>query len=145
MQNVGFRVIGVLSQRGANMMGVGPGRHHHRPVDEHQGRVSSTQLTNVNQSSALAVGSTMSSVTAATTVNTLNQSYPGKQDSIYPTIDPLRPIDYPQQTRFPNVDQIIARASSARRSPWPSARSPTCCTSATTSRPASRTTFRSET
>src|SRR4029077_11776975 len=80
-------------------------------------RVSSTQLTNVNQSSATAVGSTMSSVTAATTVNTLNQSYPGKQDSVYPTIDPLRPVDYPQQTRFPNVDQILTRANTAEEIP----------------------------
>jgi ABC-type antimicrobial peptide transport system permease subunit len=59
----------------------------------------------------------MASVTAATTVNTLNQSYPGKQDSVYPTIDPLRPVDYPQQTRFPNIDQIIARANSGEEIP----------------------------
>ena len=117
MQNVGFRVIGVLSQRGANMMGMDQDDIIIAPWTSIKARVSSTQLTNVNQSSATAVGSTMSSVTAATTVNTLNQSYPGKQDSIYPTIDPLRPIDYPQQTRFPNIDQIIARASSGEEIP----------------------------
>jgi ABC-type antimicrobial peptide transport system permease subunit len=56
-------------------------------------------------------------VTAATTVNTLNQSYPGAQDSIYPTQDPLRAVDYPQQTRFTNIDQILVRASSTEEIP----------------------------
>jgi ABC-type antimicrobial peptide transport system permease subunit len=46
-------------------------------------------------------------------VNSLQTTYPGTQDSIYPTVDPLRPVDYPQQTRFQNIDQILARASSA--------------------------------
>jgi ABC-type antimicrobial peptide transport system permease subunit len=75
-------------------------------------RVSSSLLTNVNQSSAAAAASTNSSVTAATTVNSLNQSYPGSQDSVYPSQDPLRAVDYPQQTRFTNIDQIIVRANS---------------------------------
>jgi ABC-type antimicrobial peptide transport system permease subunit len=79
--------------------------------------VSGSLLTNVNQSSALAASSTIASVTAATTVNSLNQSYPGTQDSVYPTIDPLRPVDYPQQTRFPNIDQILVRASTTEEIP----------------------------
>jgi ABC-type antimicrobial peptide transport system permease subunit len=112
MQNVGFRVIGVLSQRGANMMGMDQDDIIIAPWTSIKARVSSTVLTNVNQSTTTAAASTMASVTAATTVNTLNQSYPGKQDSVYPTIDPLRPVDYPQQTRFPNIDQIIVRANS---------------------------------
>ncbi len=37
MQNVGFRVIGVLELRGRQHDGPGPGRHHPGPVDEHQG------------------------------------------------------------------------------------------------------------
>jgi ABC-type antimicrobial peptide transport system permease subunit len=112
MQNVGFRVIGVLSQRGANMMGMDQDDIIIAPWTSIKARVSSTVLTNLNQSTATAAASSMASVTAATTVNTLNQSYPGKQDSVYPTIDPLRPVDYPQQTRFPNIDQIIVRANS---------------------------------
>jgi ABC-type antimicrobial peptide transport system permease subunit len=117
MQNVGFRVIGVLSQRGANMMGMDQDDIIIAPWTSIKARVSSTQLTNVNQSTATAVGSTMTSVTAATTVNTLNQSYPGKQDSVYPTVDPLRPVDYPQQTRFPNIDQILVRATTGEEIP----------------------------
>src|SRR5271167_2331462 len=98
MQNVGFRVIGVLSRRGANMMGMDQDDIILAPWTSIKARVSSTVLTNVNQSTATAAGSTMASVTAATTVNSLNQSYPGSQDGVYPTIDPLRPVDNPQQT-----------------------------------------------
>jgi len=79
-------------------------------------RVSSGTLTNVNQSSASAANGTAgaaATAASATTVNTLNQSYPGGQTSIYPTIDPLRTADYPQQTRFTNIDQILVRANSS--------------------------------
>src|SRR5271165_130274 len=82
MQNVGFRVIGVLSSRGANMMGLDQDDIILAPWTSIKARVSSTVLTNVNQSTAGLAGSTMVSVTAATTVNTLNQSYPGSQDRL---------------------------------------------------------------
>ena len=101
MQNVGFRVIGVLSSRGANMMGLDQDDIILAPWTSIKARVSGSLLTNVNQSTALAASSTMASVTAATTVNTLNQSYPGSQNSVYPTIDPLRLVDYPQQNALP--------------------------------------------
>jgi ABC-type antimicrobial peptide transport system permease subunit len=118
MQNVGFRVIGVLSSRGANMMGMDQDDIILAPWTSIKARVSSSVLTNVNQSTAaITATATMTSVTAATTVNTLNQSYPGKQDSVYPSMDPLRLVDYPQQTRFPNVDQIMARANTTEEIP----------------------------
>src|SRR6516225_9746186 len=84
MQNVGFRVIGVLSPRGANMMGMDQDDIVLAPWTSIRARVSSNLLANVNQSSAAAASSSMTSVTAATTVNSLNQSYPGSQDSVYP-------------------------------------------------------------
>jgi ABC-type antimicrobial peptide transport system permease subunit len=117
MQNVSFRVIGVLSFRGANMMGIDQDDIVLAPWTSIKARVSSALLTNVNQSSPTAAASTNASVTAATTVNTLNQSYPGNQDSVYPTQDPLRLVDYPQQTRFTNIDQIMVRASSTAEIP----------------------------
>jgi ABC-type antimicrobial peptide transport system permease subunit len=112
MQNVSFRVIGVLSPRGANMMGMDQDDVVLAPWTSIKARVSSSTLTNVNQSSATAAAGANASVAAATTVNSLAQSYPGNQDSVYPTQDPLRAVDYPQQTRFTNIDQIIARANS---------------------------------
>jgi len=117
MQNVNFKVIGVLSPRGANMMGMDQDDVVLAPWTSIKARVSSALLTNVNQSSASSMSSTNASVTAATTVNSLNQSYPGSQDSVYPTQDPLRAVDYPQQTRFTNIDQILVRAGSAEEIP----------------------------
>ena len=114
MQNVAFRVLGVLSARGANMMGIDQDDIIIAPWTSIKARVSSSTLTSMNQSSSAATGnssSTSATITAATTVNSLNQSYPGNQDSLYPTVDPLRAVDYLQQTRFPNVDQIMVRAT----------------------------------
>jgi len=111
LQNVGFKVIGVLSPRGANMMGMDQDDIVLAPWTSIKARVSSSTLTNVNQSAAAANSSTTATVNAATTVNSLNQSYPGSQNSVYPTVDPLRAADYPQQTRFTNIDQILVRAS----------------------------------
>jgi ABC-type antimicrobial peptide transport system permease subunit len=117
MQNVGFRVIGVLSSRGANMMGMDQDDIVLAPWTSIRARVSSSVLANVNQSTASASGSTMATVSAATSVNSLNQSYPGSQDSVYPSTDPLRAADYPQQTRFPSIDQILTRATSTEEIP----------------------------
>jgi ABC-type antimicrobial peptide transport system permease subunit len=117
LQNVGFKVIGVLSQRGANMMGMDQDDIILAPWTAIKARVSSSVLTNVNQSAAAAASSTSATVSAATTVNSLNQSYPGNQDSVYPSVDPLRAVDYPQQTRFTNIDQILARASTSAEIP----------------------------
>jgi ABC-type antimicrobial peptide transport system permease subunit len=117
MQNVAFKVIGVLSSRGANMMGMDQDDIILAPWTSIRARVSSSLLANVNQSSSTAASGSNASVTAATTVNSLNQSYPGTQDSLYPTQDPLRATDYPQQTRFPNIDQILARATTSEDIP----------------------------
>ncbi len=114
LQNVAFKVVGVLSQRGANMMGMDQDDIVLAPWTSIKARVSSSLLTNVNQSNASGANATTTAATvnAATAVNSLNQSYPGSQDSVYPTVDPLRATDYPQQTRFPNIDQILVRANS---------------------------------
>jgi ABC-type antimicrobial peptide transport system permease subunit len=117
LQNVGFRVIGVLSSRGANMMGVDQDDIVLAPWTSIKARVSSNALANVNQSAAAAANSTSAAVSGATTINSLQASYPGTQDSLYPTIDPLRAVDYPQQTRFTNIDQILVRAASTEEIP----------------------------
>jgi ABC-type antimicrobial peptide transport system permease subunit len=117
MQNVSFRVIGVLSPRGANMMGMDSDDLVVAPWTSIKARVSSALLTNVNQSSTASAASANASLAAASTVNSLSQTYPGNQASLYPTQDPLRAVDYPQQTRFPNIDQIMVRAGSAEEIP----------------------------
>jgi ABC-type antimicrobial peptide transport system permease subunit len=121
MQNVSFRVIGVLSPRGANMMGMDSDDIILAPWTSIKARVSSALLANVNQSSAasMAAGgsSTSTAVASATSVNTLTNLYPGSTSTVYPTVDPLRLVDYPQQTRFTNIDQIMVRANATEEIP----------------------------
>jgi ABC-type antimicrobial peptide transport system permease subunit len=113
LQNVGFKVVGVLSPRGPNMMGLDQDDIVLAPWTTIKQRVSGGSLASVNQSSAAAANTTTgATVNAATSINTLNLSYPGSQTNIYPTVDPLRAADFPQQTRFTNIDQILARANS---------------------------------
>ena len=119
LQNVGFKVVGVLSSRGANMMGLDQDDIVLAPWTSIKSYVSSSMLTNVNQSTgAAATGTTTAAtVNSVTNVNNLNGTYPGSQDNIYPTVDPLRIVDYPQQTRFTNIDQILVRARSSEEIP----------------------------
>src|SRR5262245_24917565 len=65
VQNVSFKVIGVLSRRGANMMGIDQDDILLAPWTTIKYRVVGSSATTVNQSSAAAQSST--------TVNTLNQ------------------------------------------------------------------------
>ncbi len=115
VQNVGFKVIGVLSRRGANMMGMDQDDIVLAPWTTIKARVSSTTLSNVNQSAA--ASSANAQLAAASSVNTLNQSYPGSQTPIYPSRAPNEAADYPQQTRFTNIDQIMVRAATTEEVP----------------------------
>jgi ABC-type antimicrobial peptide transport system permease subunit len=112
LQNVGFKVVGVLSSRGANMMGIDQDDIVLAPWTTVKARVSSSLLSNVNQSTAALSNATTTSATvnAATTPLSLAASFPGNSDNVYATVDPLRAVDYPQQTRFTNIDQILVRA-----------------------------------
>ena len=112
VQNVSFKVVGVLSPRGANMMGVDQDDIVLAPWTTIKQRVSGSTLASVNQSSATTAGAN-ATVNAATQVNTLNGAPPGSLTGLYPTIDPLRAADFPQQTKFPNIDQILVRATSS--------------------------------
>jgi ABC-type antimicrobial peptide transport system permease subunit len=120
LQNVGFKVIGLLSSRGANMMGIDQDDIILAPWTAIKQRVSSNALASVNQSAptaATAGTTTANTVNGATTVNSLQGSYPGAYTNTYPTIDPLRAVDYPTQTRFANIDQVLARANNSDQIP----------------------------
>ena len=74
IKNVSFRVVGVLSKKGANMMGMDQDDVVLAPWTTIKYRVSGTTLTNTNQSAAAA---------ATSAVNTLNNLYPGTT-TLYP-------------------------------------------------------------
>jgi ABC-type antimicrobial peptide transport system permease subunit len=109
LQNVAFKVVGVLTSKGANMMGMDQDDIVIAPWTTIKYRVSGSSLGNVNQSAA-------SSQTAAT-VNTLSLLYPNIQTTVYPVPSATQQADTPQPIRFANVDQLMSAATSAAQIP----------------------------
>ncbi|MDD1713486.1 MAG: ABC transporter permease [Methanoregulaceae archaeon] len=105
VQNVSFKVIGVLSTKGANMMGMDQDDILLAPWTTIKYRVTGNSVANVNQSASSSSGSGTSQ-----TVNSLNQIYPSTQSSLYPAQSATQAADTPLPVRFTNVDQILAAA-----------------------------------
>src|SRR5204863_10199487 len=93
VQNVTFRVVGVLSRKGANMMGVDQDDILLAPWTTIKYRVSGASATTANQSSSSAGANAPSA--GSTAVNTLNQLYPSSSTGIYPTQSPTQLADTP--------------------------------------------------
>jgi ABC-type antimicrobial peptide transport system permease subunit len=106
VQNVSFKVVGVLSRKGANMMGMDQDDILLAPWTTIKYRVSGTSATTVNQSAATATDPTQQ-------VNSLNQLYPQQQTGLYPTLSPLQQADTPQPVHFTNIDQILVKTDTA--------------------------------
>ena len=109
IQNVAFRVIGVLRRKGANMTGVDQDDIVLAPWTAIKSRVSATSATTVNQS-ASAGGDSLQRV------NTLNRLYPGASP-LYPVPSITQQANTPQPVRFTNIDQILAKVASAAEVP----------------------------
>jgi len=107
VQNVSFRITGVLSRKGANMMGMDQDDILLAPWTAIKYRVTGSSASIVNQSSAAAADSQQ--------VNTLNQIYPNIQANLYPVPSATQAADTPLPVRFTNVDQILAAALSTGR------------------------------
>jgi ABC-type antimicrobial peptide transport system permease subunit len=103
VQNVSFRVMGVLTRKGANLMGLDQDDILLAPWTTIKYRVSNSTLANVNQSAT----------TADTTqqVNTLNRLYPVSPTGPYPMPSVTQAADTPLPVRFTNVDQILTGAT----------------------------------
>ncbi|MCL2347575.1 MAG: ABC transporter permease [Planctomycetaceae bacterium] len=106
LNNVSFRVVGLLDRKGANMMGMDQDNVIIAPWTTIKYRVSGSTLTNTNQSS--------SDQQDADAVNTLNLLYPGST-SAYLSRTAMQISDTPQPVRFTNVDIILAKAVSGRK------------------------------
>jgi RND family efflux transporter MFP subunit len=106
MGNVSFEVVGVLGERGTNLMGLDQDDIVLAPWTTIKARISNSNSSGNKKK-----------VDAATTVNSLNQAYPGSQDSIYPAQDPLKAVDFAHLKRFTNIDQIVVRARSEKDVP----------------------------
>ncbi len=103
LKNVTFRVIGVLSTKGANMMGMDQDDILLAPWTTIRYRVTGSPLTSTNQSSA-------SSGTSSAT--SLDRVYPSSALSLYPSPSSSQ-SSMPLPVRFNNVDQILVSALSS--------------------------------
>jgi macrolide transport system ATP-binding/permease protein len=109
IQNVSFRVIGVLRRKGANMQGMDQDDIVLAPWTTIKYRVAGTSATTGNQSAAAARSD-------IDKVNSLDDQYPGAT-SVYLTPTQSEQANTPQPVRFTNVDQILAGATSAAAVP----------------------------
>jgi len=112
VQNVTFRVVGVLRRKGANMMGLDQDDILLAPWTTIKYRVAGVSATTSNQS---AQGASNQPGTISVTVNSTSQLYPTSrfQELLYPQVSLSEAANTPQPVRFTNVDQIMARAASA--------------------------------
>jgi ABC-type lipoprotein export system ATPase subunit/ABC-type antimicrobial peptide transport system permease subunit len=115
IQNVSFRVVGVLGRKGANTFGMDQDDFVLAPWTTIKSRVSGATLANANQSSSAAAQA--NSGQTSQQINSLNQLYPSVGTSLYPAPSATETADRPQPIRFVNVDQFIAQARSAEQIP----------------------------
>ena len=99
--NISFKVVGVLSSKGANMMGMDQDDIILAPWTTIKFRVGASSSTST---------STTSSTTSTT--SSPSQLYPSSLTSLYPVPSDTQAADNPQPVRFTNVDQIVAAANS---------------------------------
>ncbi|MEW6657993.1 MAG: ABC transporter permease [Thermodesulfobacteriota bacterium] len=103
VQNVSFKVVGVLSGKGASMIGTDQDDILLAPWTTIKFRVTGSSQAAANQSQVY-------SITGQ--VNTLNQIYPSTKIDLYPLLSPSQAANTPLPVRFANVDQILTAARS---------------------------------
>ena len=108
VSNVSLRVVGVLSRKGANMVGMDQDDFFVAPITTVKFRLSSIRMV-ASRNAAASSGPNQ--------VNSLNQVYPDQQLQLYPARSALEMADTPQMTRFFDLDDIWVSAISPQDVP----------------------------
>ncbi len=116
VQNVGLVVIGVLSRKGANMMGMDQDDVVLAPWTTIKYRVSSLSGADAPNQAA---SPQQNAGRVSDEVNTLRQLYPvtNPQSRLYPQPSVSQLANTPQPVRHANVDQILVKARSGSEVP----------------------------
>ncbi|MBP8645387.1 MAG: ABC transporter permease [Syntrophobacteraceae bacterium] len=111
INNVPFKVVGILNSKGANMMGMDQDDILLAPWTTIKYRVTGSSLGNTNQSASSSSSST------STQTNTTSDLYPSSGTKLYPEQSSTQAANNPVQVRFTNVDQILVAANTAEEIP----------------------------
>ncbi len=110
ISNIAFRVIGVMSSKGANMMGQDQDDVVIAPWTTVKFRV------NAVSTNAVANANPTESQAPTSSINSLSNIYPNST-SLYPSISDVEQADTPQSARLVTVDNILIKAASGEQIP----------------------------
>jgi ABC-type antimicrobial peptide transport system permease subunit len=105
LRGVGLKVVGVLSRKGANVMGQDQDDFLLAPLTTIKFRVTGQR------------GQQTSTASAATSASTPSQVFPSQQPLLYPPSSPSQASNNPQLVRFTDLDDVWVAAGSPENIP----------------------------